>query len=206
MEIKKGKTGLTQKEAIFEIFKSILGDKFYPGMDVRKILCTKPNSYGRSKWVSPQLQEIILRVYNGISNGTIPSKLNTNEHKHYDHYFQQLQREYANRIVHYWMKHDKRLNGSVSGSRMASARKRQIALEVRLNSDPMMQSLKALFLQQEPNSALQYEVETYLMGRLFRNLLETYGIEIESLTPYVRDTLKLDATKDSVGQDKKAAA
>lgn len=205
MQTKRGTGGQTQKEAIFRIFKQVLGERYYPGMDVKKVLCIKANTYGRAKWDSSFLNRIIIEIYEGLCSGAIPSKLNSNSEGHSERHLDNLRREYANRITHYWMKHDKRLNGSVSGSRMAMDRKRQIALEVRLNSDPMMKSMKAMLQEQEPNSALQFEIQTYLMGRLCRHLLETYGIDIDGLPLSVRETLKLDATKDNVGQHKVAA-
>lgn len=195
MQTRRGTSGLTQKEAIFRIFKHALGTQFYPGMDVKKVLCTKPNSYGRAKWDSSYLNRIIHEVYEGLCNGTIPSKLNSNSEGHSESYFNQLRREYANRITHYWMKNDKRLNGAVSGSRMATDKKKRIVLTDRLNSDPALRAMKALYIQQQDDAA-KFEIETYLMGRVFSIVLETYGIDLNSLPQEVREYMKIDQQTD----------
>lgn len=203
MEIKLGATGLTQKEAIFRIFKRVLGSKFDLAIPVRNVLETKPNNYGSSKWESSQFNRIIHEIYEGLCSGVIPSKLNSDRNTHGSHYLDQLRRNYANRIAHYWMKHDKRLNGNKSGTRTSSPVGKYKKLAEILAQDKAYQALTELY-SQHSKSVESFEIQTYILSRAFQLTMETFGIKLSSLPAEIQKHLKqIDSVTES--PSKKAA-
>jgi hypothetical protein len=131
----RGTTGLTQKEAIFQIIKRVAGYLYRPGVSMKPLLWEQTDHcYGRARSASCPFDKIVREVYQGLRSGTIPSKISSD----YD------REAYASRIVHYWLKHDKRLNGGQVASRMANTKKKQIVLQDRVRTDPMMNALREL--------------------------------------------------------------
>lgn len=192
-QIKRGTTGLTQKEAIFRIFKKVMGPQFVEGRDVRPTLCVKSNVYGRANWDASHLNRIMHEIYLGLEDGSIPSKLNdeTSETKNRSKYtVEKLRREYANRITHYWMKHDKRLNGGQIATRMANEKKKQIVLLDRVKTDPMMNALREL-LKSLTTTEDRHEVQQYISSRIFEIILETFSISPKVIPQVVLDEMGL---------------
>lgn len=180
----RGTTGLTQKEAIFQIIKRVAGDLYKPGVEMKPILWDQTDHcYGRARSPNCPFDKIVREVFEALSNGSIPSKL-TSE---YD------RKEYASRIVHYWLKHDKRLNGGQPGTRMAKAKKKQIALLDRLSTDPVLKAMKALQLTLEKVEDRQ-EVECHIQGRIFTIILETHEVSLEAVPENIRNQLHLYGT------------
>lgn len=178
---KRGTTGLTQKEAIFQIIKRVAGDLYKPGFEMKPILWEQTDhSYGRARSPSCPFDKIVREVFEALSSGSIPSKL-TSE---YD------RKEYASRIVHYWLKHDKRLNGGQPGTRMAKTKKKQIALLDRLSTDPVLKAMKTLQLTLEKEEDRR-EVESHIQGRIFTIILETHEVSLEAVPENIRNQLHL---------------
>lgn len=195
---KRGTTGLTQKEAIFQIIKRVAGDLYRPGVEMKPILWSQTDHcYGRARSPSCPFDKIVREVHVALSNGSIPSKLTSD----YD------RKEYASRIVHYWLKHDKRLNGGQPGTRIAKIKKKQIALLDRLSTDPTLKEMKALQLNLE-NGEDRREVEQFIRGRIFSIILETHEISFDAIPENIRNQIHLytpEQPKVPVGKTKKAA-
>lgn len=180
-----GKTGLTQKEAIFLIITEVAGNLYQPGVVMKPILWEQTDhNYGRARSPLCPFDKIVRRVFEGLTDGTIPSKLTSN----YD------RQEYASRIVHYWLKHDKRLNGGQPATRMAKDKRKQIAILERLATDPMLEAIRAalkVYTKQEDQDLL----ELHMIGRKFTLILETYGISVDAIPENLRSELCLCPTE-----------
>lgn len=197
MDRKIGKTGLTQKDAVFEVVKRVLGSSYDPTVSVESLILKKPDGYVKPQWHSPVLDQMIALVAQGLANGTIPSKYNSST--------SDVQiRQYANRITHYWITHDKRLNGNTSGTRRSKVKTRNYAIKHNLTNDIL---LKKLASRQNQVETLEdgLQVHLWIMGRSFRVVLEAYGIDPEELPEEIQKSLYLN-TALSPWLDKKKAA
>lgn len=178
-EVKRGSSGLTQKEAIFQIIIRVAGDLYQPGISMKPVLWGQADhQYGRARSPNCPFDKIVREVYDGLTDGSIPSKLTSN----YD------RKEYASRIVHYWLRHDRRLNGGQPGTRMARHKRKQITLLERIKTDPtiiaLRESLKAVATEDD-----RQEVQNYIKGRTFVLILETYEVSVQSIPENIRTEL-----------------
>lgn len=179
MSRKVGKTGLTQKDAVFEIVKSVLGNNYDPKVSVESRIAHKSDGYVKPQWHSPILNEMIYLVAQGIRDGSIPSKYNS---------LSSGVGEYANRITHYWITHDKRLNGNKSGTRKNLLKKRTTTIVHRLEEDPILKGLR-VFQNQTETLEDELQIELYVLGQSFWIILETYGIDPRELPEHVQHAL-----------------
>lgn len=193
---KRGTTGLTQKEAIFQIVRRIAGDLYQPGVSMKALLWEQTDHcYGRARRAMCPFDKIVREVYSGLSGGSIPSKITSDYER----------RGYSSRIVHYWLKHDKRLNGGQPATRMAKTRRKQIAILERISTDPVLKAMRALLHTLDKNDD-RHEVQTAINGRTFTLVLEINEISMDAVPENLRKELSLYAPeqpKFSLG--KKAA-
>lgn len=185
MNANLGTTGLTQKEAIFQIIKSIVGDLLQPSVPLKPlILNPKVHTHGRTRRQSNPFDRfdifdsVVEEVCKGLVSGLIPSKPRE--------YAEHL--KYASRIVHYWLKHDTRLNGGQIGSRVAKSERRKKELTWKLRSDAQLKNLKALASEHANNKD---EINQYVMGHTFKIILEVYGVNISELPTELLEDLKI---------------
>jgi hypothetical protein len=197
MERKLGKTGLTQKEAVFGIIKSVLGSRYNPHVSVEQMFTRKGPTDVRPTCNMREIRPMIDIVAKGLSDGTIPSKHNSaSSQKQID--------QYANRIVHYWLSHDRRLNGNQSGTRKNLAKKRSIVIAHRLEEDPILKGLR-IFQHQTETLEDELQIELYVLGQSFWIILETYGIDPREIPEHVQKALRMNHG-DFVPQEKKKVA
>ena len=196
MKQKVGKTGLTQKEAIFQIISGVLGARLAPGANVESLIAHKTAGDLKPRWHSPELDKMIALVSEGLLDGTVPSKYNSASDRG-------KVREYANRITHYWIRHDRRLNGGQSGTRASKKKQRETGLQARLKFDPQLKALHELF-EKCPYQTDRLEIETFIMGRTFAILLETFEVDREEIPQSLRARLKLDEVKEKSPTKKSA--
>ncbi len=196
MEKKFGKTGLTQKEAIYQIICKVLGARLQPGIEVEDLIANKPEGDLHPRWNSPELLKMIELVSAGIIDATIPSKYNSGS---------QLKnvREYSNRITHYWLRHDRRLNGGFSGTRISKKKQRAVILQSRIKNDPQLKALKSVY-KKCLTDADRFEVESYIKGRTFSIILDAFEIDKNEIPLSLKVILKLEDQPDS-NSGKKAA-
>ena len=65
---KMGKTGLTQKEAIFLIITEVAGNLYQPGVVMKPILWEQTDhNYGRARSPLCPFDKIVRRVFEGLS-------------------------------------------------------------------------------------------------------------------------------------------
>lgn len=53
MHRKVGKTGLTQKDAVFEVVKPVLGSNYDPKVSFESLIAQKSDGYVKPQWHSP---------------------------------------------------------------------------------------------------------------------------------------------------------
>lgn len=203
MQTKRGITGLSQKEAVFQIIKQALGDQFQEGMDVKSTICLSSRlNYGEMRTRSPLLFKIIHNVSAAIIDRTIRSKWNPDKELH-SYSIEKIEIDrYANRIVHYWLKHDKRLNGGQIGARITKQKRQQIVIEGRLKSDPSLISLKKL--KDTLSSQVELlEVESFIVGRITAIVFEVLEVDTSPLSSEIKTKLKIDPSVWEI-QEKKA--
>lgn len=95
---------LSQKDAIYEIIKDLLGDQFYVGIDARPLLGHSKTSIGSETLLNQAISRFIGLVNTGEINH--PKKRNTK--KELD---QHELKTYSRRIIINWLNKDTRLNG-----------------------------------------------------------------------------------------------
>lgn len=197
MDRKLGKTGLTQKDAVFEVVKGVLGKNYDPKVSVESMIAHKSDGYVKPQWHSSVLDQMIALVAQGLRDGTVPSKYNSSN--------SELQiRQYANRITHYWITHDKRLNGNTSGTRTSKLKARNIAIKHRLANDAILNKFRSRQMRAETlEEGLQ--IHLWIMGGGFRVVLEAYGIDPSELPEEIQKALYLNS-EGSLFLEKKEAA
>lgn len=192
-----GTTGFTQKEAIFQIVKKISGSLYQPGVPMKPVLWEKADpNYGRSRRANCPFDAIVEAVYEGLSNGSIPSKLDSDYER----------RKYASRIVHYSLRHDKRLNGGLSNTR--TVKKKKLSIQDLLKNDRAIKAMNSL-MSNHLSSEDQAEIQSFIVGRMFTLILEANDIDFESIPENVRDELKMFSLASPVvhaNRPKKVAA
>lgn len=198
MDRKIGKTGLTQKDAVFEVIKGVLGADYNPKVSVESMIARKSNGYVKPQWHSTVLDQMISLVAQGLRDGSIPSKYNSSSSN--------LElKQYANRITHYWITHDKRLNGNTSGTRTPKRKARNYAIKHNLANDILLKKFRSSQMQVETlEDGLQ--VHLWIMGRSFRVVLEAYGIDPSELPDEVQRDLYFNSEESSWLKNKKKAA
>jgi hypothetical protein len=183
---KLGTTGLTQKEAIFQIVKRIAGDKYRSDVPMKPILFSETeHRYGRARSANCPFHNIAEAVYSGLVDGTIPSIIKSDYER----------QAYSARIVHYWLKHDSRLNGGQIGSRVAKSEKRKNELKWKLRSDKQLKAFNELLKQDLSNEDI-LEIGQHTMGRTFKIILEVYGVNLSEFSPGLLRDLKVIDTVD----------
>lgn len=197
MERKIGKTGLTQKEAVFEIIKKVLGPRYNPKVSVEQMFTRKVQGALRPTWNPREINPMIALVADGLRDGSIPSKYNSTSSKHQVN-------QYANRITHYWITHDKRLNGNKLGTRKSLTKKRTDTINHRLNQDPVLNGWRALQCDADTLED-ELQLELYIAGCGFKIILESYGIDWRELPENVQHLLRLNHD-DYMPVEKKEAA
>lgn len=198
MKKKIGRTGLSQKDAVFDIIKSILGASYDPKTGVEGLIAKKADGYIRPRWNSELLERMIALVAQGLQDGTVPSKYNSSSYE--------LQiRQYANRITHYWITHDTRLNGNTSGTREPKLKARNYAIKHNLANDLL---LKKLRYSQAQVATLEDGLHAHLwiLGRSFEVVLEAYGINPSELPEDVQKHLYFNGELSPWKETKKKAA
>ena len=192
----KGKTGLTQKEAIFQIIKGVLGDLFQEGADVRPQIL-KRNDYGRREHASVELDTIVQKITDGILGGTVPSDRYGSESNPSPDY---LVSEYARRIALYWLRRDRRLNGG-SKPRLEAAKDKFAWYRRRRASNPGLDKISELATRDgEANHVYIYAAQLLK----FKMFLECMGIDPETVPEDIRRDLHLFS--DAFQENKKTAA
>lgn len=188
-----GKTGLTQKDAIFEIIKNALGNEYNPNVPVKNALyVTTPTYEGVTKNLNSTFRKISKQVYEGLVDGSIPSKITT-EYK---------RKEYSTRIIHYWLKNDPRLNGGSSAHEKKKKLKdfhkllqpsllRQRHIQLKFANDPQLSSLEEL-LSQTNLEIDRFELSYNLYKRSIELILETFEINSPALVEEISKVLKKD--------------
>lgn len=196
MELKLGKTGLTQKEAIYQIISGVLGSRLQPGVEVEDLIANKPAGDLHPRWNSPELLKMIDLVSVGIIDGTIPSKYNSGS---------QLKRirEYSNRITHYWLRNDRRLNGGFSGTRVSKKKQRAVILQSRIKNDPQLKALKHYYKKCETESE-RLELEAFIKGRTFSIILDAFDVDKSEIPLSLQVLLKIEDPIESVATKKAA--
>lgn len=171
-----GKTGLTQKDAIFEIIKKLSGELYTPDMPMKPIIKNLGSQY--------LLQAIVKLVINGIEDGSIPSKHNQNSSVG-------KKQVYAYQIVQNSLKHDKRLNGGKIG--IQEARKKQIykLIKNRVESSNLIKNMHLLHNEPERSEVDRLEIQSYIAGAKFKIILEAFKIDLKIIPQELLIELKL---------------
>ncbi len=179
----KGKTGLTQKEAIFQIIKGVLGPAYSEEINVSPLILKRNLNFGRRRHDSPELDSIAEKIEQGIVDGSIPSeKYNSGKGKISTY----STAEYARRIAIYWIRRDKRLNG---GDFSNSRKKRNLieAYQVRRDRDPLIHFLKEKISKKSKENKLTNEMLVELLDKKIRLLFDVFDLDVESLPQDVLD-------------------
>lgn len=189
--LKVGITGLTQKDAIFQIAKSIAGELYRSDVPMKPLLWKQTDhEHGRIRSPNCPFNKIVEAVYSGLLDGSIPSEIKTDHER----------RAYSSRIVHYWLKHDKRLNGGQVGSRIVKSEQRLKELEWKLKSDDQLKTMKKI--APTLSEIKQLEMSQYIMGRTFKAILEVYDVSVSELPESLLEELKIVISAES---EKKAS-
>lgn len=196
MKQKLGKTGLTQKEAIYQIICKVLGPRMQPGVEVEDLIAKKDEGYIQPRWNSPELLRMIDLVSAGLVDGTIPSKYNSKSN------LKEI-KEYSNRITHYWLRHDRRLNGGFSGTRVSKKKQRAIVLQTRIKYDPHLKALKHLY-KQSNNEVDKLEIESLIKGRTFSIVLDVFGVDKSEIPLSLKVLLKIEESTQADSESKAA--
>lgn len=156
----------TQREAIYEVIKDTLGERFREGSNVVELVRGKrgPQHGALSlQYQNEDLEKIWLRVARQIANGSIPSK--------YEGARPTEIAAYARRIVHYWLTHDPRLNGGQKYQPTPLGR----SLSTQLAEDRQLQAMRALSLQPALAEQDLAEVNHYIQVRVSEIVLKHEG-------------------------------
>ncbi len=182
-----GKTGLTQKEAIFQTIRSVVGDRFREGVDVRAIVC-EPNHYGRREHTSAALDEITRRIAVGLRDGTIPSeKYSASKQSGTSGDYRVTQ--YSRRIALYWLRHDKRLTGGPTRHSEATCFSARKYWNIRLEDTV----LRRLILQLPGRSEYDHAaISQIIYIRKLELLLQAHGINVHRLPDEVKADLEFN--------------
>jgi hypothetical protein len=191
----------TQKEVIFKIILGRLGTRYRAGFDCRQLLYG-PNrkGYGRRVFDSEDLDEIRTKISAGLRNGDVPSKKSEQWAKapikktpsysglrDYD-----PAEEYANRIMHYWLKNDSRLNGSAPVSRKDFLRFPLHRYENLKSKDTRLQALRGLLHNEMVRTGKSDELlEVHLQRRILELLLAAFGVRVEDLPAKIQKDLQI---------------
>ena len=189
----------TQKEEIFLIISGVLGEKFESGDDARRLLYgTNRQHYGRRVYDSEMLDRIRSRITDGLKTGKIRSikkkawlSQGTREVRTYSGTrLHDPVEEYANKIMHYWLRHDARLNGS-SVSKFPMHRYQALKKD-----DPRLRALNGV-LHNEPQSLNTDLVCSHIQVRVLELILKAYGFDPDVLPLSVRKDFDFDQIKKS---------
>ncbi len=175
---------LTQKEAIFLIISTSLGERFKEGTDARTLLYG-PNRkhYGRRVYDSKDLDQIRAKITDGLRNGKVPStkkqvwaREGSKEVGTYSGTrIHDPVEEYANKIMHYWLRRDTRLNGGHSPGKVWY--KNYLKLK---RNDKRLKSIQGLLeLKSHTNDAIL--IQAHIKIRELELLLTAHGVELEKL-------------------------
>lgn len=187
----------TQREAIFEIIRDVLGDRFVEGSNAVELVRGTSRHAGLNHgyrgggpvaYQTPELDEVIERIVQGIKRGSIKSKHRESSDK--------VIESFARRIINYWLTHDPRLNGGdryLPKSRRTQWTYKPDDLANKLNSDPQIKATNELLSTLKDESDIHL-VSVYIQLTKAILILKDAGIW-DKLPEWLRNEIKSEEKK-----------
>lgn len=174
----------TQKDAVYEIVKELLGEKYSPNEDMRPYFGSRDSREGqiyKETYESNSLMSTAVDLFlKKIENGEVnPPKSRTNNFNH-------LSKEwFARNTIYNWLRKDKRLNGGT-----ATRKFEEIAIEKELNQ-VMNITNHPSYKKLASNKALEESFKLIHSGNLgYKDFLYTKNHIIAQILEILQETNK----------------
>lgn len=157
-----------QKEAVFQIVKTVLATRYQDGMKANDVL-----NYEEKITIAD-------RVMVGIKNGSIPHKGGV-PHSRYGYL-----------ILNYWLRNDKRLNGGVRGASPISLGRLEHRYETLKQANILLQDLIKIRNHSELPEEKRIEADNHIWVLQLQTFIKASGINLLQLSDDVLKELGFD--------------